>query len=244
MTLALFGKLPSKRDFVAVDMPRDLLRLWEAWLQGSVSAAQNSLGARWHDTYLTAPIWRFWLGSGLAGREVVGALMPSLDGVGRFFPLAVFAVAGEGESVAPPADDSQAPWFEAAEAFLLETLDAERPYDEILAALRALPPPATQTPSGPGAAFSPAPATIGLVSPDETGFERVMAELDTVDVSLRRHASSYWWTIGGEACAPLGLRSDGMPAPQAFAFMLTGVARVADPAEEPAAETAETGAEP
>lgn len=244
MTRALFGKLPVKRDFVAVDMPRDLLRLWEAWLQGAMSASQSSLGPAWRETYLTAPIWRFWLGSALAGRDVIGALMPSLDGVGRYFPLAVFAVAGEGEALRPPVADAQPEWFEAAEAFLLDTLEAGRSYDDVLAALRALPAPAFEPAAGPPAAFSPAPGVLGLVeSSGADGFAATLAALDTVDLDLRRRTCSYWWTIGGEACAPLGLRAEGMPAPHGFAFMVTGVARAPAADDEPADEAAEIGAE-
>ena len=61
----------------------------------------------WQQAYLTAPIWRFWLGADICGVTVIGALMSSLDGVGRYYPLTVFAVADEEAPIPPPEIDSQ-----------------------------------------------------------------------------------------------------------------------------------------
>ena len=52
MPCGLYGKLPVKRDFVAVNTPRDFLLLWEEWLQGGVSASKISLGHDWLRAYL------------------------------------------------------------------------------------------------------------------------------------------------------------------------------------------------
>ncbi|WP_164076542.1 type VI secretion system-associated protein TagF, partial [Stenotrophomonas maltophilia] len=54
----------------------------------------------WTAVFLKAPIWRFWCGSSVLGTSLIGALMPSVDGVGRYFPLTVLApapAASEGE---------------------------------------------------------------------------------------------------------------------------------------------------
>ena len=96
MPRSLYGKLPTKRDFIAAGVPREFLAVWEPWLQGSVSASRVTLGDRWQAAFLTAPIWRFWLGSDLCGVDVIGAFMPSLDGVGRYFPLTLIACADPG----------------------------------------------------------------------------------------------------------------------------------------------------
>ena len=39
----MFGKLPSKRDFVAYNMPRPFLDQWEEWLQSAVAASRHEL---------------------------------------------------------------------------------------------------------------------------------------------------------------------------------------------------------
>src|SRR5687767_13437663 len=91
MAKGLYGKLHAKRDFVAIGVPRGFLTCWEPWLQGAMSASRDDLAQGWQDAFLTAPIWRFWLGSALCGSPVLGAIMPSVDGVGRCFPLTAVA---------------------------------------------------------------------------------------------------------------------------------------------------------
>lgn len=93
MRCSLFGKLSAKRDFIALSVSRDFLSVWEPWMQGCISASRDSLGDSWLQAYLTAPIWRFWLGADICGATVVGAFMSSLDGMGRYYPLTLFACA-------------------------------------------------------------------------------------------------------------------------------------------------------
>ena len=62
MQCSLFGKLPARRDFIAVKAPREFLAAWEPWLQSAISSSRNELGKDWQPAFLTAPIWRFWLG--------------------------------------------------------------------------------------------------------------------------------------------------------------------------------------
>ena len=93
MRCSLFGKLTAKRDFIAVCAPRDFLNVWEPWMQGGVSASRDTLGQEWRGAFLSAPIWRFWLGAEICGTTVLGAFMSSLDGMGRYYPLTLFACA-------------------------------------------------------------------------------------------------------------------------------------------------------
>ncbi len=65
MPCGLFGKLPAKRDFIAIAVPRAVLNAWEPWIQEGLSASRLALGDTWIEAYLRAPIWRFWLGAGL-----------------------------------------------------------------------------------------------------------------------------------------------------------------------------------
>jgi type VI secretion system protein ImpM len=234
MGCSLFGKLPAKRDFVAVGMPRELLRFWEVWLQGGLSASQQALGTEWRENYLHAPIWRFWLGREHLGQEVMGAFMPSLDGVGRFFPLAVMAQAPEGQAFSPPAENDQQAWFDAVESFLLDTLEPGAVYDDTLAALAGLGLPETIT-------REDAPASTGLTGVTETGEEpdmpALLARLDEADRVARRHCGSYWWSIGGETFPALALHARGVPEAHEFAVLLTGPAR--PPQSETTSETGE-----
>ncbi len=122
MRCGLFGKLGAKRDFIALATPRAFLEAWEPWLQSSLAASRHQMGERWQQGFLTAPVWRFWLGAGICGTTVAGAIMPSLDGMGRYYPLTLHAIADPVAPILPPDIDAQDEWFGMAEEFLLATL--------------------------------------------------------------------------------------------------------------------------
>ena len=44
MQCSLYGKVPAKRDFIAIGAPREFLDAWEPWLQGAISASRTTLG--------------------------------------------------------------------------------------------------------------------------------------------------------------------------------------------------------
>lgn len=93
-----FGKMPALGDFFRLNTPPGFVRVWDAWLQGAMVSAGQSGGPEWDKQYMSAPIWRFALPPGLAGAaKVIGVLMPSVDRVGRRFPLALMGpVVGQG----------------------------------------------------------------------------------------------------------------------------------------------------
>ena len=146
MRCGLYGKLPTKRDFIAIGTPRELLNVWEPWMQGGLSASRHSLGDNWQQAFLTAPIWRFWLGADLCGTTVLGAFMPSLDGVGRYFPLTLFAYPGEGAAIPPPELDPQEAWFTEAEEYLLSTLEQDVTFDSAMRGLEQIARPSDDNP--------------------------------------------------------------------------------------------------
>ena len=110
MGFGIFGKLPQKRDFIALNLPRAVLEPFENWLQSAIAASRNELGTAWQDLYLVSPIWRFWIGGDILTTACAGALMPSVDSVGRFFPLAIIYHAEPGEVIVPPPFDPLDVW--------------------------------------------------------------------------------------------------------------------------------------
>ena len=49
--------------------------------------SRDALGEGWLETYLTAPVWRFALAAGCCGPAAAGIWLPSVDRVGRYYPL-------------------------------------------------------------------------------------------------------------------------------------------------------------
>ncbi|MFC4669155.1 type VI secretion system-associated protein TagF [Seohaeicola nanhaiensis] len=87
-----FGKMPSVGDFFRINLPGGFVTAWDAWIQGAMLSAQRTLGTDWDAHYMSAPIWRFSLAAGLgASSKMLGVLMPSVDRVGRRFPLTLAA---------------------------------------------------------------------------------------------------------------------------------------------------------
>ncbi|MCB2135305.1 MAG: type VI secretion system-associated protein TagF [Rhodobacteraceae bacterium] len=90
-----FGKMPALGDFFRINAAPDFVDPWDAWLQQGILSMRDAMGARWSPCYLSAPIWRFSLSPGLAGpAAAMGVLMPSVDRVGRQFPLTLMSSGG------------------------------------------------------------------------------------------------------------------------------------------------------
>jgi type VI secretion system protein ImpM len=231
MRCCLYGKVAAKRDFIAISAPREFLNAWEPWLQGAISASRTTLGDKWQPAFLTAPIWRFWLGADICGTSVVGAFMSSLDGVGRYFPLTLFACADDDAAIPPPEFTSQDDWFEAAEAFLMSTLNHDANFEAMTAALSALPPPFQELqkvlaqgsggdPNGQEVLFQAVPQA--LLAARGQSFTEVFGSIRRRDYARIYAGSTFWWTVGGEGIASVALSGKGMPDPFLFAAMLTG----------------------
>lgn len=218
MLFGLYGKLPSKRDFIAISASQEFLAAWEPWIQGGVSASTMRLGDTWKPTFLRAPIWRFWLGSEICGETVLGAFMPSIDAVGRYFPLTLFARAETGPPPSPPEIEPQDQWFEAAEMLLLSTLEDGVSLDETLAGLRGLPSPVLPASSR---TRSLQDGTV-VADPTEAGFSAAFRSARIADPAQAYGGATFWWTAGGEGFPPATLSRRRMPDPFTFIDMMTG----------------------
>jgi type VI secretion system protein ImpM len=222
MRCSLFGKLAAKRDFIALFAPREFLNAWEPWMQGCVSASRDSLAESWQQAYLTAPIWRFWLGADICGATVAGAFMSSLDGVGRYYPLTLFAYADPGNAIAPPDIDAHNDWLGTAEDLLLSTLDNDVTFEAITGALDQLAPPQQQPTDSPPAGIASLREGAMAGPLGEGSFSDLFTSLRTANHSSVYAAASFWWTVGGGEYQPLALCCRRMPDPFLFASMLTG----------------------
>jgi type VI secretion system protein ImpM len=186
-----------------------------------MAASRNSLGDRWAQAFLTAPIWRFWLGAELCGTTVVGAFMSSLDGIGRYFPLTLFVCADENMAMPPPEIDPQDDWFAAVEHFLLSALDERTSFEETQSALGDLRLPASHntdhSADGTAGALGSSIAKIG-----QSALPEAFAAMRRTDHAAIYSAATFWWTAGGEGYEPMVIGGRRMPSPYLFSAMLSG----------------------
>jgi type VI secretion system ImpM family protein len=78
---AVFGKLPAHGDFVSRGVPGALREKLDAWLSQWLAQAQAEHGAGFAEAYEAAAPWLF------AGAGAAAVLLPSMDAVGRHYPL-------------------------------------------------------------------------------------------------------------------------------------------------------------
>lgn len=135
-----YGKMPSAGDFFRIAPPPGFVEAWDPWLQQALLAGPQAFGGGWDAIYMSAPIWRFTLAAGVAGpTSVVGVVMPSVDRVGRRFPLTL--ACGMAAGPIGPVHFANDGLFEALEDLALAALDDGMTRDRLAEALGHLPPP-------------------------------------------------------------------------------------------------------
>ncbi|NTV96046.1 MAG: type VI secretion system-associated protein TagF [Thiobacillus sp.] len=210
------GKIPSQGDFISRRLPYDFIDCWDNWLQQGIGTARATLGERWLDTYLVGPVWRFLIGPGVCGNHGwLGLWFPSVDRVGRHFPLTV-AVPIPPKQAQPALLFSQEAWLSQVEDLALRALDPRitlEQLDQALASLALDLPETGQAQSGPAAKAGvfllpdavPLDTLIGLARPITT-----------------RQPATYWHTWGTETMPGCYVASENLPDPDRFPAYLSG----------------------
>ncbi|AMM25098.1 type VI secretion system-associated protein TagF [Variovorax sp. PAMC 28711] len=112
-----FGKLPGMGDFAHRRLPDGFRARLDDWLHDGLLRLRERHDD-WTVRYLEGPLWFFALGEGVAGAPAwLGVLMPSVDGVGRYFPFLVAVECDAQEDAA-----AAWAWWRMAAAAALEGL--------------------------------------------------------------------------------------------------------------------------
>jgi type VI secretion system protein ImpM len=229
--VGLFGKLPSHGDFLRRRASDAFVDAWDGWLRECLAASRNALGERWLDFYLTSPAWRFLCAAGTCGPDpVIGLMVPSVDRVGRYFPLTLVATLPcDINPIAATA--TSASFFDRAERLVIDTLatddiDFERFDEQVVALSDAL----DEVARPPRIVLDPVAAEMlsdsaqlwhiptGSTTEVAPLFEQLLADrLRAVYAPL-----VFWWTEGSSAVEPSCLVAKGLPHPNSFASLLDG----------------------
>jgi type VI secretion system protein ImpM len=225
VALGLFGKLPSQGDFVTRRLPWEFTSGWDAWLQAGLARARADLGEAWHNTYLTAPLWRFQLAPGVLGPTGwVGLWFASVDRVGRQFPLALvepLPAGWEGRYAVLEQDEA----FFTLEDAALQALDPRLGFDTFDRSLEGL---SVFAPRVAAATLVPQALSLQAVSIDQVGARVLRIEPDADAMSALMLAQSAgdarccFFTWGNEHHDPLLLRCESLSTDTEFRSFLDG----------------------
>ena len=214
-----FGKVPARGDFVGRGLDDAFRTGFDTWLQRSIATSKRQLGAAWLPAYLNTPIWRFVLGPGLCGKHPsAGVMIPSVDRVGRYFPLVLAAQLPGCGSPGTLFHGARA-WFDAAEHLILTALDDDFDFDVFDAAVTRIGmPPYART-----GARTPAQApALRLDLADGGDMSQTYAHMLDRVLMGSGVEFSLWWTVGSDQVRASVLLGTGLPAPANFSAFLDG----------------------
>nr|WP_314577968.1 type VI secretion system-associated protein TagF [uncultured Pseudomonas sp.] len=220
-----YGKLSSHGDFLSRRLSPTFVRCWDDWLQAGLHFSCERLGAQWQATYLSSPIWHFALAGGICGEPGwAGILMPSVDRVGRYFPL---TIAYGGPNV-PVIDrlSRDAPWYSDVERLALSSLEVSFSLELFDRALSSLPAPSRIPSLAPKSALGKAFCTLRLEGNEQEAPNvninqwTYLLSRATEGQSLEGH--SLFWSEGASSMPPSLLLCPGLPTMQMFVEMLAG----------------------
>jgi type VI secretion system protein ImpM len=221
----LYGKLPARGDFVSRRLDAQFIEAWDAWLQRVIAESRQALGARWLECFLSAPVWRFVVPAGMFSRTGwAGLILPSVDRVGRYFPLTIAAPIHEDNIDVPSTLGKALPWLDALDAVALEALAPELDLDAFDRRLAELPMPAD---AAVVLSVSDDTVPLGIA---QAGFQVWQLAAEARDAAFHeilqqvglRTSSALWMTRGGETLPPC-LAVCGGPIPgDHFCALLDG----------------------
>lgn len=232
-----YGKIPALGDFASRRLSRQFIDAWDEWLQRAISKSRDQLGPDWLDHYLSSPVWRFAMLPGLCGDGCwAGIVMPSVDNVGRHFPLVIAAPLPSQPGMLEWLMTDHG-WFEAIEEAALSCLDLTFPVEALEARLARAGCPIRDADASParlaGAALagwwhetSGAPFQATLPGCQCVGLLNAASQCLMSDAG---HGKSLWWRLD-DADGTMQLHAfRGLPPDDCFINLLDRQAPAPDP---------------
>jgi type VI secretion system protein ImpM len=203
-----YGKIPLAGDFVARRVPGTFCDAWSHWLHDALDSARTSLAGQWPEDFLSMPVWRFVLAPGLVTPSAwAGVMAPSVDSVGRFFPLALASALPARPLDLVATAYAARPWFDAMEQVAFSAIGADADVAVLDAATAARPFPGEL-----------------LRSPGEDAHDPVPQGVHCVVLSQSRASTpqAAWLAEASEIFGCTLLLGEALPSAEAFCAMMDG----------------------
>jgi len=220
--IACFGKIRAKGDFVSRNLDYQTQEYLDGWLQQAISISQGQIGEGWLRHYLTSPIWRFVISNKEIGKDIIGFMMPSIDKVGRYYPLFMLETYDEGKLCG---EDLSCKSFAELEELAMSTLDGS---DESSAFFESL----NQAAFPLYGEEAPVPRILQNINCGEAGIRSEVLEYlwqESLDFTSFRHeqitnndVTGIWWTEGSKTISPTLIYCSGLPPIDGFSALIDG----------------------
>lgn len=211
--IGFFGKLPGRGDFVQRRLPPDFVAAWDTAFEAAVAAIKGRLGADWNAAWEAAPAWRFVLAPGICGASAwIGVTSPSVDRVGRGFPMVLAAPVPDGHVLERIACAGEG-WFAALESLSLQARPSAGGVLEAFDAHAvAMPSPESWLGDVAGDAAAAGGATAARVAWRQSGEDPQLRALWAHGTGRR----CMWWTRGAGSVPASVLLTQGLPGPDEY----------------------------
>jgi type VI secretion system protein ImpM len=220
-TIGIYGKLPAHGDFIQRNLPSPLITEWDQWLQHFIGGSKEHIGETWLDIYLTSPVWRFVLSDGIVDEHKwAGILLPSVDRVGRYFPLTIIMQLPQSSN---PLEfiALQHGWYSGIEKQALIALDEELTVDDLSEMLSELDVNIDSQYVPSGINIESYAMHMELEFEEQSVVSIYPHMLDTLMMKVL-NSYSIWNTMGSEHVAPGIFSVQGLPSVNKLPSMLDG----------------------
>ncbi len=217
----IYGKLPMHGDFVHRNLPAAFIKTWDEWLQLYIAGSKEQMGDEWLDIYLTSPIWRFVLSSGVVDQQHwAGIMLPSVDQVGRYYPFSIVM------PLAPELNPLEfisfhTHWFENIEELALQVLEEQFSVDELVDKLNAIHVDFTLSHIKTGQPFDANAMQMNMEFDEQSPTAVYAGLLDSILVKTMTSYSA-WTTRGSERITPCLLNVKNLPVANRLPAMMDG----------------------
>ena len=230
-----YGKLPSLGDFASRRLAPAFVEAWDHWLASGLAAWREQAPDAWLDAYLASPSWRFVLMPGcmpscMPGESGAwaGVLMPSVDRVGRYFPLTLVRRLPDMPADAAQLDDLLR-WLHRLDDLAVDALQDDWAVDRLESELGRLGPWAAAEPASASPARWDAGAAADMLDLDASaGVATLLAGSARHGLLQSLHGKALWLSDDG-AGRPAMRITTGLPAGSHFAALLTRSAAATTP---------------
>lgn len=220
--IGLYGKLPAYGDFLTRNLTGDFVQPWDEWLQYYVSASREQIGDDWLDVYLTSPIWRFVLSTGVIdGQNWAGLVMPSVDRVGRYFPISIVRAFSPHLSPVHFLFSEQA-WYDQIESLGLLALEESLDVDEMIVSADEVPLNDQEAYQATTHLGEMGGYIMGFANTDREALNAGLPYMLNASLSADLSSFSLWQTSGSELIAPSLFCCQGLPPVGSVAAMIDG----------------------